>query len=144
MEQTCPTADRPLGENRGNEELRRSFGSLRLQWGESEEDLPQMAQGTSKDPELKTEHAHARPEVSSLPYQLRPVSTAVPAGTPVNASTADKWREYAQPLKVAGQPAQYVCTWPFTDGRVHNSQCGYSSKRHLVKRHIESKHLQLR
>ena len=43
-----------------------------------------------------------------------------------------------------GSSAQYACTWVDAKDSVHGKPCGYTSKKHLVKRHIESKHLQIK
>lgn len=52
---------------------------------------------------------------------------------------------YAQALDGGGSSAQYCCTWVDPkDPVLDKSPCGYTSKKHLVKRHIESKHLQIK
>ncbi len=55
----------------------------------------------------------------------------------------EEWMRYARTSEPGGSSAQYTCIWPETrDGRTWH--CGYSSKKHLVKRHVESKHLQIK
>ncbi|KIP07037.1 hypothetical protein PHLGIDRAFT_434277 [Phlebiopsis gigantea 11061_1 CR5-6] len=51
---------------------------------------------------------------------------------------------HAQALDGGGSSAQYVCTWVDPKDTIHRNSCGYTSKKHLVKRHIESKHLQIK
>ena len=57
---------------------------------------------------------------------------------------ADDWMRHAQALDGGGSSAQYACTWVDAKDSVHGKPCGYTSKKHLVKRHIESKHLQIK
>ncbi|KAK7695984.1 hypothetical protein QCA50_000624 [Cerrena zonata] len=49
------------------------------------------------------------------------------------------WIKHARPAEAG----QYMCIWK-EDGDPGSGPCGYSSKKHLVKRHIESKHLNIR
>ncbi|KAI0347199.1 hypothetical protein BDW22DRAFT_1351567 [Trametopsis cervina] len=57
---------------------------------------------------------------------------------------ADDWTKYAKALQGGGSSAQYACTWVETGDNIFDNACGYVSKKHLVKRHIESKHLQIK
>ncbi|CDO71334.1 hypothetical protein BN946_scf184908.g92 [Trametes cinnabarina] len=56
----------------------------------------------------------------------------------------DEWMKYIRSYPDPISGPDYTCTWSISmpDGRTQ--ECPYSSKKHLVKRHIESKHLQLR
>ncbi|EKM59168.1 uncharacterized protein PHACADRAFT_87350 [Phanerochaete carnosa HHB-10118-sp] len=50
---------------------------------------------------------------------------------------------HARALDGGGSSASFSCTWIDPREGVHGKECGYTSKKHLVKRHIESKHLQI-
>jgi hypothetical protein len=55
----------------------------------------------------------------------------------------DSWMRHAEALEGGGSSAQYRCAW--VDLKTgHGHPCGYIAKKHLVKRHIESKHLQIK
>ena len=49
------------------------------------------------------------------------------------------WIHHARPVEAG----QYMCVWKDDDDR-GSVPCGYRSKKHLVKRHVESKHLNIR
>ncbi|EMD40826.1 hypothetical protein CERSUDRAFT_111412, partial [Gelatoporia subvermispora B] len=55
-----------------------------------------------------------------------------------------KWTEWAQGYTTPDDCMKYRCIWPEQDKHGGRTPCGYTSKRHLVKRHVESKHLKLR
>lgn len=57
---------------------------------------------------------------------------------------AEDWMKHAQALEGGGSSAQYCCTWVDSNDAILSKACGYTSKKHLVKRHIESKHLQIK
>ncbi|KAI0701809.1 hypothetical protein BC835DRAFT_1411293 [Cytidiella melzeri] len=57
---------------------------------------------------------------------------------------ADQWTRHAKALDRGGSSAKYACTWVDTTDNILERPCGYVSKKHLVKRHIESKHLQIK
>ena len=85
------------------------------------------------------------------PYSSESESSCAPSPTTKTSalrhSTADadheEWTRYAKAVDSVGSSATYTCLWPETrDGRTFS--CGYSSKKHLVKRHVESKHLQIK
>lgn len=54
------------------------------------------------------------------------------------------WIKYTHPSPELFAGPEFYCVWQerLRDGTTR--PCGYHSKKHLVKRHIESKHLQLR
>ena len=56
----------------------------------------------------------------------------------------DDWMRHARALDGEGSAASFTCTWVDPNGGLLRSECGYTSKKHLVKRHIESKHLQIK
>lgn len=92
---------------------------------------------------------HAGP--SSQPYSSESDSSsgrspeqAGSLGAARHSSTdpdADDWMRHARALDGGGSAASFTCTW--ADG-AEGKECGYTSKKHLVKRHIESKHLQIK
>ena len=55
----------------------------------------------------------------------------------------DSWMRHAEALEGGGSSAQYRCAWVDTKNGPKGA-CGYIAKKHLVKRHIESKHLQIK
>ncbi|GJE84123.1 zinc finger protein [Phanerochaete sordida] len=56
----------------------------------------------------------------------------------------DDWARHARALDGGGSAASFACTWVDTHAGAGGQECGYTSKKHLVKRHIESKHLQIK
>ncbi|OBZ70376.1 Zinc finger protein SNAI2 [Grifola frondosa] len=72
------------------------------------------------------------------------VSRATVANVVADVAGSEEWKKYAEQSRVPGSHSQYSCSWGIKDSFGRTSACGYTSKRHLVKRHIESKHLQLR
>lgn len=55
------------------------------------------------------------------------------------------WIKYTHPSPELFAGPEFHCIWPLQKNRDGTLEpCGYHSKKHLVKRHIESKHLQLR
>ena len=59
-------------------------------------------------------------------------------------SATDSWTKYAKALDGGGSSGQFACTWVETADNLLERPCGYISKKHLVKRHIESKHLHIK
>ena len=59
-------------------------------------------------------------------------------------SETDSWTKYAKALDGGGSSGQFACTWVETADNLLERPCGYISKKHLVKRHIESKHLHIK
>lgn len=85
------------------------------------------------------------------PYSSESESSSAPSPTAHTSALrhgpaepdAEEWTRYAKAVDSGGSSATYTCLWPETrDGR--SCSCGYSSKKHLVKRHVESKHLQIK
>ncbi|RPD67307.1 hypothetical protein L226DRAFT_529659 [Lentinus tigrinus ALCF2SS1-7] len=56
----------------------------------------------------------------------------------------NEWTKYTHPPPDTSTGTDFECTWEIKERDGTTRRCGYSSKKHLVKRHIESKHLQLR
>ena len=61
-----------------------------------------------------------------------------------SGDTENAWMEYACPSPELFGGANFHCVWQDTLHDGTSRSCGYHSKKNLVKRHIESKHLQLR
>jgi len=54
---------------------------------------------------------------------------------------ADAWERYAKPtLSPDGTTRKWQCTWPTPEDR-KKPTCEYTSKKQLVKRHVETTHL---
>ena len=51
---------------------------------------------------------------------------------------------WARAKDSGGSSAVYTCLWPETRKSGRTVTCGYSSKKHTVKRHVESKHLKIK
>nr|VWO95187.1 Uncharacterized protein [Ganoderma boninense] len=90
-----------------------------------------------------------------VPRSIAPtaaVATALPAQSREEEEEEEEpegmknaWIKYTYPSPELFAGPEFKCVWPLQkhrDGTVE--PCGYHSKKHLVKRHIESKHLQLR
>lgn len=57
------------------------------------------------------------------------------------ADVADTWERYAKPtLSPDGTTRKWQCTWPTPEDR-KKPICEYTSKKQLVKRHVETTHL---
>ncbi|KAI0723166.1 hypothetical protein C8Q76DRAFT_721938 [Earliella scabrosa] len=56
----------------------------------------------------------------------------------------NEWMRYTMPPPDTTAAPEYDCIWEVKLRDGTTKPCGYHSKKHLVKRHIESKHLQLR
>ncbi|KAI0353530.1 hypothetical protein OH77DRAFT_1505304 [Trametes cingulata] len=107
----------------------------------------------SSDSEFMTEENHLTTHHSNSAYATIPPRSAPPAAVnayaamqaSVNQQVDDpEWMKYTTPHPDVSPSAPfYKCTWTIrtSDG---TKECEYQSKKHLVKRHIESKHLQLR
>ncbi|PCH41162.1 hypothetical protein WOLCODRAFT_137226 [Wolfiporia cocos MD-104 SS10] len=104
---------------------------------------------SDQDHELD-EARHPSPSASAHSTQVadeqssRSSSVSAVTSFPSENSSGGNWMQYAEPPKVPGPMALYTCTWPIDNNFGTIMPCGYTSKRHLVKRHVESKHLQLR
>lgn len=67
-------------------------------------------------------------------------SVASPASSITPLPSADSgWINHARPV----ESGQYMCVWKDEDDP-EPAICGYVSKKHLVKRHVESKHMNIR
>ena len=64
----------------------------------------------------------------------------------VDISRKDEWMNYARPIatKASTGGQDYLCIWENVARDGTKTPCKYTSKKHLVKRHIESKHMGLR
>ncbi|KAI0698543.1 hypothetical protein C8T65DRAFT_742783 [Cerioporus squamosus] len=68
---------------------------------------------------------------------------AAPRADPEDDRKSTAWTEWTHPSPETSTGTDFECTWVIEE-KGTTRRCGYSSKKHLVKRHIESKHLQLR
>ncbi|KAI0080897.1 hypothetical protein K474DRAFT_1672402 [Panus rudis PR-1116 ss-1] len=88
-------------------------------------------------------HSHSRdptPPQLDLAAGNRDQSNQTLPDSPTSTSSSkgeSGWERYARPDAHSGD---YVCLWRDSRG----SLCSYAAKKHLVKRHIESKHMQIR
>ncbi|PIL37030.1 transcription factor [Ganoderma sinense ZZ0214-1] len=92
-----------------------------------------------------------------VPRSIAPATAVVPA-PPVQSQEKEEeeeeeepedmknaWIKYTYPSPELFAGPEFQCVWPLQKHRDGTLEpCGYHSKKHLVKRHIESKHLQLR
>ena len=113
------------------------------------------AESDSSDVEMRTaRHPHPGHQSNSssgggaiLAQSMAPA--AAPALTALRAIREDdprknEWTKYTHPPPDTSSGTDFECTWEIKERDGTTRRCGYSSKKHLVKRHIESKHLQLR
>ena len=54
------------------------------------------------------------------------------------------WMDYAQIIPGTSEQNDFRCMWPVGNSGQHADYCGYTAKRHLVKRHVETRHLQFK
>lgn len=93
---------------------------------------------SSEDDQLRTsrEGSIQISEASEVEVAARPI---VRRQSPRN--DADAWERYAKPtLSPDGTTRKWQCTWPTTEDR-KKPTCEYTSKKQLVKRHVETTHL---
>ncbi|TCD70820.1 hypothetical protein EIP91_001510 [Steccherinum ochraceum] len=81
-----------------------------------------------------------QPGPSTLPSRSRSRSPSAQPETEEPVSESD-WKSHA---KVDARTQKYTCMWPVVDEDGQESICSYHSKKHLVKRHIESVHLHIK
>ncbi|EGN93052.1 hypothetical protein SERLA73DRAFT_190204 [Serpula lacrymans var. lacrymans S7.3] len=89
-------------------------------------------------------HSHEELNDSSPPSDTTSESSAVPPTTRRTSPKSEgggEWEQYAhQTLSFNGSGRKWLCTWVVTDsGRPVT--CNYTSKKQLVKRHVETTHL---
>lgn len=80
-----------------------------------------------------------------LPYEnpgQRSRLSTIPVISEIVTSSRDKnaWKEHARCITVDGEQV-YRCMWRVGCDGNDKDYCGYTAKRHLVKRHIETRHL---
>lgn len=98
---------------------------------------------------------HARP--ACPPQPPAPTAAKAPAAAKVIARPKrlappkdhpmkNEWLKYVRkrPAEEAETGREWECTWHEVDSDGRRVPCDYKAKKHLVKRHLESKHLQLR
>ena len=61
-------------------------------------------------------------------------------GIPKEARDKDEWLKFAKSRQGSDGSTIFKCLWSEEDEKA----CGYFGKRHLVKRHVETRHLQIR
>ncbi|TBU64028.1 hypothetical protein BD310DRAFT_915207 [Dichomitus squalens] len=89
---------------------------------------------------------------ATFPRSMTPTAdTPAPAYTALREESEEsesdlknEWIKYTFPSPETSAGPDFHCTWQEKQRDGTSKPCGYSSKKHLVKRHIESKHLQLR
>ncbi len=64
----------------------------------------------------------------------------------VDESRKNEWQQHVRKVPQAEvvDGREWECTWFGLKDNGTTGYCDYKAKKHLVKRHIESKHLQLR
>ncbi|KAH9951685.1 hypothetical protein B0H21DRAFT_717088 [Amylocystis lapponica] len=136
--QGCSTAGGPTQPTFGGDRmLQANFNDLDLESESSDEETLQ----DSREGSTYGSTSHAVKAPIRMSYADVPRDIATNAAPP--SLDRDKWQQYAQPPH-GSDTTFYSCSWPNRDADGRIIPCGYSSKRHLVKRHIESKHLQFR
>ncbi|KZT12571.1 uncharacterized protein LAESUDRAFT_5761 [Laetiporus sulphureus 93-53] len=117
---------------RSETDLDKSFHRLDIETDESEEEsdeLTDQGQASSTD---QGDHA------SDV---LRGSNRTMTRNATQDRRIREEWLRYAVPAKPSKEGAQYTCLWMVNNDFGLPCPCEYTSKRHLVKRHIESLHL---
>lgn len=70
------------------------------------------------------------------PLQLAPQSPSVPRNK-------NAWKDHAV-VPEANDQTEFRCVWRVGNAGTEADHCGYTAKRPLVKRHIETRHLQFK
>ncbi|GBE79626.1 Zinc finger protein [Sparassis crispa] len=113
-----------------DQDLRTTFGGLEIESEHSSEETSPAPQGGTTD---------------AILYRRRDRKSSPEGG-------GSGWTKYARPPKPTNKPPneltdkekEYTCTWRLVNKDGSTSPCPYHGKRHLMKRHIESKHFKLR
>ncbi|KAH8105961.1 hypothetical protein BXZ70DRAFT_917574 [Cristinia sonorae] len=114
------------------------------EYAESREQVPRQYSPERPRPPVRNfgrDHGEAG---SSNPPSNPPTRTATPPPEPqpTEPITDSDWRRYA---RVDQKTQRYTCTWMvLNEDTGIRAPCHYHSKKHLVKRHIESVHLQIK
>ncbi|KAI0921752.1 hypothetical protein AcW2_006633 [Taiwanofungus camphoratus] len=124
-----------------DKDLHATFGRLDIESEQSDEEPFQesLSQHT-RSPALH----HDQRTIAPASHSSHGVSRMAAGDVTAQLAGGEEWMRYAQPPDTSSNSSLYSCSWPIKDKAGQITPCGYSSKRHLVKRHIESKHLQLR
>ncbi|KAL7282313.1 hypothetical protein ACG7TL_003783 [Trametes sanguinea] len=133
-------------QSRRERELQSTLRMLGLESEDSGVDSREV----SVDPTAhQSNSGHAVAPASTAPAAVNERSPSKQDATRTSASPEsdrmkDEWMKYIRPHPERNPGPDYKCTWITRDPNGESQECTYSSKKHLVKRHIESKHLQLR
>ena len=93
---------------------------------------------SSEDDQLKTSR-EGSPQISEASEGIVVTRPTTRRQSP--RSDADAWERYAKPtLSPDGTTRKWQCTWPTPEDR-KKPTCEYTSKKQLVKRHVETTHL---
>ncbi|KAF9247036.1 hypothetical protein BU15DRAFT_69881 [Melanogaster broomeanus] len=93
---------------------------------------------SSDDDQLRTSR-EGSPQTSEAGKHGSVTQTTIRRPSP--RGDADTWERYAKPtLSADGTTRKWLCTWP-TPEDPRSDICAYSSKKQLVKRHVETTHL---
>lgn len=123
----------------------------------SEHSLPTVAYGSP--------YSHLRPESKLDSHQNRRSPMRIASGSrdsfsvdesssdtddklgndpvPTPSSRVRQWEAHAEEVQTANGRTAYLCLWTMKHGD-RTVCCNYSSKKQLVKRHIETKHLKFK
>ncbi|OCH90984.1 hypothetical protein OBBRIDRAFT_792793 [Obba rivulosa] len=103
---------------------------------------------TSDSEDVEATYSQGSPEMKRYNVAVPPAQLTVSRIPVTQVAVGNiggrKWTEWAQAYTTPDDSIRYRCTWPEEDKHGGRSLCSYTSKRHLVKRHIDSKHLKLR
>lgn len=93
---------------------------------------------SSEDDQLRTSR-EASPQISEASEGETVTQPTTRRQSP--RADADAWERYAKPtLSPDGTTRKWQCTWPTPEDR-KKPTCEYTSKKQLVKRHVETTHL---
>ncbi|EIW61320.1 uncharacterized protein TRAVEDRAFT_44139 [Trametes versicolor FP-101664 SS1] len=147
----APSADLPprLGERK----LRRSFQTLGLasersdaeQRGEAVAHTAHQSKSAHTQAPCPPARAATPPALDRAPARRRPAIVPMPVLL-VDPSRKNDWLKYVRkvPQEEVKGGREWACIWHGLRDDGKTGDCDYKAKKHLVKRHIESKHLQLR
>ena len=74
------------------------------------------------------------------PYRLQGQLHGIQVAGPSMVRDKNAWKSHARCV-MRGGVQEYRCVWKVGCVGTDKDQCGYTAKRHLVKRHIETRHL---
>ncbi|KAH9900002.1 hypothetical protein C8Q73DRAFT_681644 [Cubamyces lactineus] len=144
----APAQDATCQEPRRTEKFKRILRNIDFESDESDVESRTESIDTTTHHQSNSGGATTLPR-SGAPATVNDVQSASkaaetkPPANRVNNAMKNEWLKYTSPDVKDPENADLRCTWK-TNTKDRIVECIYEAKKHLIKRHIESKHLQIR